>query len=356
MRLFQSKAKSHEDILDTTLYTLPKTKDPITWADSLEGVLITGSTGSGKTSGAGKHIAKAILKNKFGMCILCSKKNERENWIKLIEKHAPERMKDVVVFNKDSGLHFNFLEYEMTRTGEGSGEVLNAIEALIGLNDLNRVYLSGGASGKDERFWDLSLRRLISRSISTLRKTGEEISIVNMRRLVTDSFKANEADHYQTLEHQSMNENIDPAKRQKTIEELDNWVASNYFLRVLLSISALDEDEIHLLMNYWLREFPKIGEHASSIIIVSFMGIVEPFLNNGILKDHFSFGLSEELTPENSYQKNSIIIIDFPVKEFGIAAIYAAMIYKTTFQAAMERRTWGKTKQNHVVVGFDQRV
>lgn len=32
------------------------------------------------------------------------------------------------------------------------------------------------------------------------------------------------------------------------------------------------------------------------------------------------------------------MIIDFPIKEFGLAGIYAATIYKTTFQGAMERR------------------
>ena len=41
-----------------------------------------------------------------------------------------------------------------------------------------------------------------------------------------------------------------------------------------------------------------------------------------------------------SYQFNSVDHAAnlFALKEFGIAGIYAATIYKTTFQAAMERR------------------
>ncbi|AXG72971.1 hypothetical protein DVK85_01470 [Flavobacterium arcticum] len=339
MRFF--KTKSHEDILDTTLYELPDSKDKISYADANEGTAVFGATGSGKTSGVANYIAKAMLQQQFGMCILCSKKKERADWIQLIEKHAPERMKDVVVLNKESHFRFNFLEYEMTRTGEGAGDVLNAIEALMGLNELNRVYLSGGEGGKDERFWDLSLRQFISRIIATLRLAGEAISIINMRRLAADSFKGDEAEQYQSLEAQAFNEKIDPVKRELASAQLQEWIGRNYFLRVLLSIVPKNEEEqeeMSLITNYWLREFPKIGERANSIILTSFMGIVQPFLNKGILKSHFSSGLSEAVLPENCYLKNSIVILDFPVKEFGVAALYAAMIYKTTFQTCMERR------------------
>lgn len=342
MRFFKAKPKDHEDILDQTLYQLPNTKDKITYADAVEGTLIMGATGSGKTSGPGKHIAKAMLKHQFGMCILCSKKNERANWIKLIQQTAPERMKDVVVLNKSSDLRFNFLAYEMQRKGEGAGNVLNALESLIGLNDLIRVYLSGGGdSGKDDRFWEQGLRRIMSRGISTLKLANEEVSIQNLRRLVADSFRGNEADEYQALEHLAFDKKADPVKREDAEQQLEEWITNNYFLRTLLSIEPKTESEkeqMRLLTNYWFREFPKTGERTSSIIIESFMGIVEPFLNEGILKSHFSSELSSALLPENCYLNNQIVIIDFPVKEFGVAGIFASAIYKTAFQAAMERR------------------
>ncbi|HCX21058.1 MAG: hypothetical protein CMB80_26040 [Flammeovirgaceae bacterium] len=344
MKLFESSnGKSHEDLLDTPLYTVPGTKTIITWADAVQGTMVTGSTGSGKSSGAGAYIAKAMLKSGLGMCILCAKKEESKRWLRYIETAAPERAKDVVIFGKQSGLKFNFLSYEMERPGEGSGDVLNAVDALMSLNEQNRVYLSGGNGGKDERFWDLSLRRLISRCISTLKLAGEEVSVSNMRRLVSDCFKGDEPDYYQKLEQQAGDESTDPQKRQQAINELDRWIETNYFLRVLLKIrnkdfDTSDEEDVDLALIYWIREFPKIGEKATSIVVESFMGIVEPFLNKGVLKDQFAGGLSAELLPENIYQQGRIVIVDFPIKEFGIAGIYAATIYKTTFQAAMERR------------------
>lgn len=345
MKIFSTdrSQQSHEDLLDQALYEMPGTKTPITWADINEGTLITGSTGSGKSSGPGRLIAHAMLKAGFGMLILCAKKDEKQRWVNYINEAAPNRKDDIVIFNQDSQLSFNFLEYEMTRAGEGSGDVMNIIESLIGLNEQNRVYLSGGGGGKDERFWDLSLRRLISRCVTTLKLAEEEVSITNMRRLVSESFREDEPAKYQKLEQDCQNKKLDKQSRKKAQDELDEWIESNYFLQVLLYVTnkpekEIDQSEFDITFNYWLKEFPKIGERATSIIVESFMGIVEPFLNRGILKSQFTEGVSPKLLPENIYLKHSIVILDYPIKEYGISGIYAASIYKRTFQAAMERR------------------
>ena len=112
MKLFQSNSdkgyQSHENLLDTPLYEVPGTKTIITWADAVEGTLITGSTGSGKSSGAGKHAALAMLKAGFGFCVLCAKPDEKDRWVEYAK--ATGREKDLIIFNKASGLEFNFLE------------------------------------------------------------------------------------------------------------------------------------------------------------------------------------------------------------------------------------------------------
>ncbi|MBO6522545.1 MAG: TraM recognition domain-containing protein [Balneolaceae bacterium] len=334
---------SNEELLDTKLYKVPGTNASITWADSVEGTLITGATGSGKSSGPGKHIAHAMLKSGFGMCILCAKKDERQRWVNYVKQAAPDREKDLVIFNRQSGLSFNFLQYEMQRQGEGAGDVLNVVESLMGLNEANRVHQSGGSGNKDERFWDLALRSLISRCITTLRLAGEEVSVYNMRKLVSSRFVDDELAIYQKLEQQASDETIDPHVRKRVEKERNDWIKERYFLQVLLKIAnselpEQDKDDEDLIVSYWLRELPKIGEKTSSIIVTSFMSIVEPFLNNGILKEQFRSGISPELLPENIYRQNKIVIIDFPIKEFKVAGAFAATIYKTAFQSAMERR------------------
>ncbi|MDN5215044.1 TraM recognition domain-containing protein [Fulvivirgaceae bacterium BMA12] len=341
-KLPSGKNDGSEDLLDQPLYKVPGTDTVITWADAVEGTLITGATGSGKSSGPGRHAALAMLKSGFGFCVLCAKPDEKDRWVKYARQAGRED--DLVTFNKESGLKFNFLKYEMERSGEGAGEILNLINALMNLNEQSKVYQSGSGGNKEERFWDNSLRRLISRTIATLRLAGEEVSVKNMRKLVSECFKDKEPETYEYLyQMATTTEDIDPVKRGQASEDLNLWIKSSYFLQVILKMqdnisSESVKDEINLVRNYWLKEFPKIGEKTASIVTESFMGIVEPFMNQGILNEQFAGGLSSDLLPENIVSQNKIVIIDFPIKEFGLAGIYAATIYKTAFQAAMERR------------------
>jgi len=345
MSLFSSKNTYHleggrnlHSILDQTLYKMPTVQTPVTWADAVEGTLITGSIGSGKSSGAGRHIALAMLQNGFGMLVLCAKPGEADTW----RKYAAEtgRSDDLVTFDKDSSLKFNVLEYKLKRSGKGAGETINIVNALMSLNEQNRIHLSGG-DGKEEPFWNNSLRRIISRAIDLLRAANEDVSIANMRKVVALSF--DEADmrmYHDLVSKMNTERDIDPQERKEAKDALLEWAKSNYFVWLIQYVSNLDiqDGDTDLLLNYWMRELPKLSDRTKSIIIESFLGIVEPFLNKGILRTHFSQGLSEELKPEHIYTQNKVVVLDFSIKEYGIAGGYAASIYKTTFQAAMERR------------------
>lgn len=341
------KNQDLEKLLDTKLYKFPGTENHITWADSVEGALILGATGSGKTSGPAKLIALSQLRSGFGLCVLCAKKEERERW----ERYAQEagRSEDVIVLNKASSRKFNFLQYEMNRKGEGAGDVLNVINILMNLNEQSRVYTSGSGGNKDERFWDESLKRLISRTIGLLRLSGEEISITNMRKIVSNSFRENDVNEYAELNRIiSSVEELSQEERTIALTTLTNWANSNYFLRLIERIQrnhAAKTDQAQLIMDYWLKEFARLSEKTSSIIVESFMGIIEAFMNDGILKDQFSKGLDEELLPESIIQDKKLLIIDFPIKEFGLSAVFAATIYKTAFQAACERREISNEEQ-----------
>ena len=281
-----------------------------------------------------------MLKAGYGFCVLCAKPDERERWEHYAK--ATGREKDLVIFNKSSPYSFNFLGYEMERKGDGAGDILNVINTLMNLSEQSKVYQSGGAGQNDEKFWDNALRRLLSRSIALLKLSGEEVSIQNMRKIVSQCFREDEPKLYAKLRRIiSSPDSIDPNERREAKNDLNYWIQSSYFLQVidrLESNGAGKSDQGLIVLDYWLKEFPKLSDRTASIIIESFMGIVEPFLMEGILKDKFSSGLSKELLPETIISDRKIVIIDFPLKEFGISGIYAATIYKSIFQAAMERR------------------
>ena len=349
----KKKAPSYDDGLDKVLYRMPGTKVDITHADAVEGSIVFGSPGSGKSSGVGKFIALSMLKKNFGFCVLCAKPGERKVW----ENYAKltGRENDLVIFNKRSTYSFNFMEYEMSRPGEGAGETLNIVNYLMSLHEMMQSHLGGGQS-KDERFWDQALKRCISNGIDLLKLARQEVSINNLKTLIATSFNERELEEYLSLRAIMDDPDIEQDYREKKKEEYLSFVDNNYFLYVFEKANEredLDEDQVDTMQivgDYFIKEFPNLSDKTRGIIIESFMGVLLPFLS-GILKKKFTSGLSEELRPENIYKKRKIVIIDFPVKEFGLTGIMAAGIYKTIFQASMERRDWTK-EENPDPVGY----
>lgn len=325
------------DKLDTVLYEVPGTETEITWADSVEGTLLLGSTGSGKTSGPAKHIAMAMLRQGFGFCVLCAKKDEKDRWVKYAEKAG--RSGDLVLFDKDNGLQFNFLDYEMSRSGEGAGDVFNASNMLVNLNEQIRI-LQSGSSQSDEKFWDNSLRRLISRTISLLKLTNQNIDIYNIRKTIASSLEKKDIKLYEFLKKKATTKEKIPKEDKKQAQQSLKDMIQNYYLLELLEITdkLSSTEDLSITLQYWKNEFASLSEKTRSIIIESALGIIEPFLVDGILKNQFSKGLSPDLMPENIIKNKKIVIVDFSVKEFGFSGIIATAIYKIAFQSAMERR------------------
>lgn len=273
---------------------------------------------------------------------MCAKSDEKDRWVKYAKETGREN--DLVIFNKEKDLKFNFLKYEVERAGDGADEVNNVVNLLMSLNEQIRIHLAGG-DGKEEPFWNSAQRRVISRVILFLMLVGEEVTIVNIRKVIIDGFKKNEPKIYFHLKNLvTTEEEIDHEERKGAAKELKNWIESNYFLTLLERIfkkqfGAMElEEEAKTNTEYWIKEFPEVPDKTKSSITEGILGIIEPFMNRGILKNQFSHGLSEALCPENIVKQKKIVIIDFPIKKYGLSAVFAATIYKTSFQSAMERR------------------
>src|SRR6266498_4188809 len=62
------------------LYLSNSQQDAWRIRDACEGTQIFGATGSGKTTGSGRALARAFLENGFGGVVLCAKPDEPELW------------------------------------------------------------------------------------------------------------------------------------------------------------------------------------------------------------------------------------------------------------------------------------
>ncbi len=358
--MFRSKRQpilpksKYYDVLNQVVGYFPGyPEDPLIVEDLCRGAFASGGTGSGKSSGFARWLILLFLKMNIGGLVLCAKPDERKVWEELAEKTG--RSDDLVILDEKSGLEFNFLEYEMSRKSRGGGEVSTITNLLMIAQDLYNNFSAGGGSGGDQEggFWIRGLRRLINRLVSLLRLAGEPITIENLREALVSALTPDKVRFFEELLQEQRAARLD-LDNPNTLEKLkiinrkmDQFLAQNYCANCLVKANqnlnshsssyAKDKRSFHLVYTYFTKEYPNLSPKTQSTFNEFFLGIAEVFLE-GILRETFSKGISSEVRPERTYQEGKIIILDFSVKEYLLAGVFAQGLYKYMFQQALERR------------------
>jgi hypothetical protein len=321
--------------------------------DALEGVQIFGGIGSGKTSGSGKKLAKAFLKNGFGGLVHCAKPEEKDTWIQYAKETG--RLDDVMIFEEGSDFYFNPLEYENMREGKGGGEIFNLSNLFMEIYKLGNRFTGGGGSEKD-RYWDNALKRSLNRMILLLKTSGQELSIANMIAIMESIPSEEVVDAIPDYSEEDWNKLYESSfcaqclmdlygvlteKREQLeniIEKEDKLIDDEIIVATLeQEIEALEE-YYNVTYSYFFNHFAKADDKTKSIVRESFLGLAEPF-TMGVLKKHFAGGIT--IKPEWSWE-GKIIILNFSVKEYLDSGLYAQGIFKYLWQQAIERRDTDK--------------
>lgn len=311
--------------------------------DAMKGVAIFGGTGSGKTSGSGRFLALKYLAEGWGGLVLCVKTDEAELWQEYCKNAGREN--DIVLF-KDGAVHnsgkyagdlivFNPIDYEVKRHTQGAAESQNITNIFMNIYRMgNRI--SGGGENKEDRFWDVALKRCITRVVELLMLAGEPLSMANMRDILTSCVEL------EGKEGLSLEQIYKGAFEEVENGRGDFLYDDNFCFQCLLAAEQrvkprdlAKSQSLNLVKSYFLHEFSSMGGRVRSTITESFMGLAEPFLS-GLMFRHFAG--ETNLFPEITFTEKKIIILDFSVKEYLDAGIIAQSIYKMMFQQAVERR------------------
>jgi len=284
-------------------------------SDALCGVAIFGATGSGKSSGPGRHIAYGFLAHGFGGLVLTAKNGERQTW----EEWANEtgRSKDLVIVDRSGDWRFNFLDWEAARPGEGGGLTIN----IVALLDEIGGALAGSSSKSDSgsnRFFVDALHHLNTHLVELVILAGLPLSLTLLRSILTtapmsgDDLNSEEWRQSSTCaavlrEAELATRNADPELRA-------------------------DFEECH---DYWRNAFPNLSEKTRSIITLSFSMLVQPFITSPLRR---LFSSDTTITPEATFD-GKIILIDLPVQEFKLAGKISQLVWKYCWQVAVLRRT-----------------
>jgi len=286
--------------------------------DALEGTAILGDTGSGKTSGSGKAIARALLNAGFGGLVLCKKIDESEDWIRLAVECG--RQDQLLIVNPRQGWRFNFLDYNFRRRGEGGGFVENAVQLFMSVIENRRD--AAGQDERQQRFFVDNTKRLLRHSMETLLLAGEPVTMDSLRRLL----------------------NSTPSPHPQTGQPV--WPEHSFLVSALAKAMYRQQRQLigdvatdntpQDIREYFERDFARSGSNRqSSGILSTLLGMADPYLS-GPIKDVFC--TTTNFLPAEFSRKGAIIILDFPLDEYEDIGRTAALTLKYIWQRGIVRR------------------
>lgn len=304
-----------DTILDQPILMLSAT-DPVSIRTAVEGILITGAPGSGKTTCSGRQLAYGLLLTpNIGGLILTAKAEETDTWIRYAK--ACGREKDLIVFNAESGFVFDPMHYEWTRPGRGAGDLESVIDFFSTLISIGKKEVVG--QGHDP-FWERGAEKMMRATIKLLDLAGEPISIANMDKLITTM----------------------PTVPGQHDEE--SWQKESYCAALIsrirqrqASLTRAQWSDLDTVAEFVFNEWPSFDDRPRASLAMTWSGMADKFLYEP-LKTLFCSGKCS-FTPEDTTHRGKIVICDFPLLEYGHETGRTInVILKLIFQRAWLRR------------------
>jgi hypothetical protein len=284
-----------------------------TWRikDACEGTVIFGGTGSGKTSGSGRSLARSFLAAGFGGLVLCAKPEEPALW----RTYASEagRGRDLVMFGGGEHQGFNFMRYESLRSGAGAGLTENLVNLFMEVASIG----SGDARSRGgDPFWERAMRSLIRNCVDVLTMAGEPVSLHSMFDVIRSAAP-------------------DPATVASPPWKLASSCWRHLEAAKERALGTSWEVDCREVSGYWLNHFPTLGEKTRGSIVAMFSTLAEGLMR-GKMRELFCEATT--LCPEDVLA-GKVVVVDLPVKEWSEVGRIAAVLWKYCLQKAVERRT-----------------
>jgi hypothetical protein len=289
-----------------------------TLRSAFEGTLVLGATGSGKTTGSGRAIAEAFLREGFGGLVLTAKAEERPLWEGYCRN--TRRKRDLIIFGPNHRWRFNFLNYELTRKGAGAGLTENIVNLFATVLEMSERNTGQGDGREDAGYWRRACRQLCRNLVDLLVIATGSVSIPDLYRLVIS------------------------APQSKEQARSQDWKAKSFCYECLRRAESRvtrtwQERDLELLTEYFVGEFPSLSPKTRGVIVSTFSSMID-VLNRGVLRELFCG--ETNITPE-AVEHGKIILLELPVKEYAEIGAFGQAIFGYCFKRSIERRNVAKS-------------
>jgi type IV secretory pathway TraG/TraD family ATPase VirD4 len=302
--------------LETRLLSWSK-RDHYTIRDAVNGTIVTGISGSGKTSGPSEAIALAHLRAGFGGIFHAVKTDDAAMALEWCRR--TERLADVILFGPKHPARFNFLDYELSRPGEGAGLTDNIVDLLLNVAEIrDRKSSNGSGGGENAEYFANAKKQILRVTIDVLARAKGRVSVPDIYRMVTSA----------------------PTSREEF--NSPQWRKGSFCYDSMVEAAQREKANVHdefpsdleLAGAYWCEEFPMLSDRTRTSIVSSVTGTIDT-LNRGYMRRLFCEDTN--FTPE-ALADGKILIHTMSVKEFGEVGAMSQVVMKFSSQKAIERR------------------
>jgi hypothetical protein len=292
------------DVLDTKLLAITQ-RDGFTLRDAVQGALITGGIGSGKTSGSGAALAAAYLNSGMGGLVLCAKPEEAELWRRYCAMHG--RAKHLIELDGWNG-GFNVIAYELARQGP---EGINAVvECLMRLLEMARAASPSPGRG-GESFWEDTTRQILRNAIPILFAATGTVRIGDVLNFVRSA--------------------------PRSPDEMGdaNWQRQSFFFQCYLKAAdRIDDATGERSTAYWRNDYAALDQKTRGNVVISLTTALDRF-NHGWLQKMFC--ADSTVMPELTFH-GMIVLLNMPALTMNEDGIIGQQLMKYMWQRAVLAR------------------
>lgn len=284
--------------------------DTFTLGQACQGVQIFGATGSGKTSGSGRALAHAFLRQGYGGLVLCAKPEEAALWQHYVQETG--RAHSFLRVGADAPWRFNFLDYVLRKDGINAAN--NSVSVLLRAAEASRL-AKERPSSDGAQFWEDAMRQALMSAIPLLYAA---LGHVTLKAL------------YSFL-------NTAPQTEAEAISVA--WQEKSFCYQVMGKARdnpafALDENTLMSCASYWRFDFARLDPKTRANIVITLTSFLARFAHGRL---HDLFCTHTTFVPDLCFE-GTILILDMPVKSWHEDGIIAQHIIKYLWQRAVEAR------------------
>lgn len=314
-------------------------REQFTIADSVEGLIGIGATGSGKSTGPAARAFSSMLRARYGGLLLTSKPDDLRLIASSYFRNTGRNPREDIVVMQPDELHpaarwpadllgpphryaLNVLQYEFER---GGGLTSNVVDVL------HTATTPQESQGRMDPFWSEAYRELILHAVdlqvmaSLLTNGKADVRLDDILAIVRSapvSLGDVTSERFRSGRCFELLQLADQGREKLTAARFGDWQQT---------------------ADYWLRHLPAMADETRTSIIATFTAKVTGLLRSP-LRELLCGRSDEAIMPERSLERDpvtghpKVIVLNLPVKLYHNVGRVAQTLYKTIWQRAAERR------------------